>query len=90
MGKALLIVVGIVLLVYAVFDLVATPRSQVQLLPKIVWFVVLLVPFGGALLWLSVGRGKAAPPPRAGGTGGWTPPPPPRGPDDDPDYLRGL
>lgn len=90
MGKALVLVVGVVLVVYAIFDLIATPREQVKLLPKPVWFVVLFVPFAGALLWIFVGHAKQAPPPRSRGTGGWTPPPGPRGPDDDPDYLRGL
>ncbi|MET0448653.1 MAG: PLD nuclease N-terminal domain-containing protein [Aeromicrobium sp.] len=89
MGKAVLLVVGVVLLVYAIFDLIATPKEQVKQLPKIAWFVVILVPFVGPLLWVFVGKIKQAPPkPRS--TGGWTPPPGPKGPDDDPDYLRGL
>ncbi len=93
MGKALLVVVGVVLVVYAIFDLLATPRQQVRVLPKIVWFVLVLVPFVGPLLWIFVGHGRPATPPRQRGTeggGGWSPPPSPRGPDDDPDYLRGL
>ena len=93
MGKALLVVVGVVLVVYAIFDLLATPKAQVRVLPKIAWFVMVLVPFVGPLLWIFVGHGRpAAPPPQRGaeGGGGWTPPPSPRGPDDDPDYLRGL
>jgi hypothetical protein len=91
MGKALLVVVGVVLVVYAIFDLLATPRQQVKVLPKIFWFVLVLVPFVGPLLWIFVGHGRQVPPPRQSGSGGgWTPPPGPRGPDDDPDYLRGL
>jgi hypothetical protein len=89
MGKALLIVIGVVLLVYAIFDLLATPKEQVRVLPKIVWFVLLFVPYVGALLWIFVGHAHQVPPPRPRGAGGW-PPPGPRGPDDDPDYLRGL
>lgn len=87
MGKAILLVVGVVLFVYAVFDLVATPAAQARTLPKALWFVVLLVPVAGPVLWLSWGHLKAAGPPRSSGP---TPPPRPRGPDDDPDYLRGL
>jgi hypothetical protein len=90
MGKAVLLVVGIVLVVYAIFDLLATPKAQVKQLPKIAWFLIVLVPFVGPLLWIFVGHAKQAPPPRAGGTGGWSPPRGPKGPDDDPDYLRGL
>jgi hypothetical protein len=90
MGKAVLLVLGVVLLVYAIFDLLATPKAQVKQLPKIAWFVIVLVPFVGPLLWMVVGHVRQAPPPRPSSTGGWTPPPGPKGPDDDPDYLRGL
>lgn len=84
MGKALLIVVPLVLLVYAFFDLYATPRYNVQHLPKPVWFAVVLIPVAGPLLWLFIGRSRTAPPPpRRGGPGVV-------GPDDDPDFLRGL
>lgn len=89
MGKAVLIALGVVMLVFAIFDLIATPKAQVKAMPKPMWFVVLVVvPFIGPLLWLFWGHRKDAPPkPR---NTGWTPPPGPRGPDDDPDYLRGL
>ncbi|MCW2830258.1 MAG: hypothetical protein JWP31_950 [Aeromicrobium sp.] len=88
MGKAVLLVVGIVLFVYAVFDLIATPKAQVKLLPKLLWLLILVVPFVGPLLWMFWGHVRAAPPkPRSSG---WSPPPGPRGPDDDPDYLRDL
>ncbi|WP_456695737.1 PLD nuclease N-terminal domain-containing protein [Aeromicrobium sp. P5_D10] len=89
MGKAVLIALGVVMLIFAIFDLVGTPKSQVKLLPKPVWLLILLfVPFAGPLAWLFWGHIKDIPPkPR---NTGWTPPPGPRGPDDDPDYLRGL
>jgi hypothetical protein len=84
MGKALLIVVPLVLLVYAFFDLYATPRHNVQHLPKPVWFVVVLVPVAGPLLWLLIGSSRSSKPPtRSSG-------PDIVGPDDDPDFLRGL
>ena len=89
MGKAVLVTLGIVLFVYAVFDLIATPKARARVLPKVLWFVILLVPVAGPLLWIFWGHVKDAPP-KSKGTGGWTPPPGPRGPDDDPDYLRGL
>lgn len=86
MGKALVIGIGIVLFVYALFDLLATPSREVRFLPKVGWFVVLLAPGVGPLLWIFAGARASTPPPTA----------PPRrrpgamGPDDDPDYLRGL
>lgn len=93
MGKALFGGIGIVLLVYAFFDLLATPSDRVRYLPKPLWFLAVLVPFVGPLLWLffgaARGAGPSTPPAQRTG-GGWHPPPPPKGPDDDPDYLRGL
>jgi hypothetical protein len=90
MGKALLALIGIVLFVYALFDLIATPGDRVRLLPKFLWFVLLLFVPVGPILWLVFGHLRdAGPSPRSGQT---RPRPPrgPLGPDDDPDYLRGL
>jgi len=88
MGKALVIVVIVVLLVYAFFDLLATPSDRTRYLPKWLWFALVLIPVVGPLLWMLFGqrrdRPKPPPPPRGGG---W---PPAKGPDDDPDFLRGL
>lgn len=89
MGKFLIAVIGIVLFIYALFDLIATDSRQIKLLPKPVWFVVLLLVPIGPLLWIFLGHTRTAPPPPSTG-GGWSRPPGPRGPDDDPDYLRGL
>lgn len=88
MGKALIIVVAVAVTVYALFDLIATPRQNIRFLPKPVWFLVLVLPLLGPLLWIAVGsRPYRNPPPKQA-------PPrfrrPPTGPDDDPDYLRGL
>ena len=85
MGRILLIVLGVVLTVYAFFDIINTPRSRVRFLPKIRWLLVAFFPYIGPLLWLIFHQGL---PPFLRGN-----PPssrPPRGPDDDPDYLRGL
>ncbi|MEH3033399.1 MAG: PLD nuclease N-terminal domain-containing protein [Aeromicrobium erythreum] len=93
MGKALLVMVAVVLLVYAFFDLVATPRDRVRLLPKLLWFpVIVLLPFVGPLLWILSGLGARPEPPRPpGGSYGYPGGrPPAKGPDDDPDFLRGL
>jgi hypothetical protein len=84
MGKALLIVIPLVLLVYAFFDLYATPRYNVQHLPKAAWFAVVLIPIAGPLLWLFVGSSKSPQPPTQHDGHGAV------GPDDDPDFLRGL
>ena len=93
MGKFVIIAFAIILLVFAIFDLLATPKDRVRYLPKALWFVILFLAPVGPLLWLFFGRMKPAAPPKPSGGGGWTPPsrpPGPRGPDDDPDYLRGL
>ena len=73
----------IALTTYALVDCVQTDDSQVRGLPKLIWvFVILLFPFAGSAAWLLAGRPKATPPaPRRQM---------PRGPDDDPDFLKGL
>lgn len=84
MGKALPIVIAMVLLVYAFFDLYSTPRQSVRHLPKWAWFLLVLVPVAGPLLWLFFGAAKQQRPPRSRPQRGGL------GPDDDPDFLRGL
>ena len=91
LGTALIAIVAVVLLVYAFFDLLATPRQQVRGLPKPAWFVVILLPFVGPLAWMFLGtQSRKGRPPRDSGYGWPGGRPPTRGPDDDPDYLRGL
>jgi len=88
MGKFLLAAVALTLLVYALFDLIATPRDQVRGVPKPLWFVLILAPIVGPMAWLFYGHHRVWRPP----SGGRPAPRPyrPKGPDDDPDYLRGL
>ena len=77
-----LLVVG--LLVYCLIDCVQAPASSVRTLPKVAWLlVIVLLPLLGSVGWLLAGRPTG--PARRGG-----PPRPPQGPDDDPDFLRGL
>ena len=87
MGKFFLAAASVALFVYALFDLIATPRHQVRgPVPKPLWFVIIVVPGLGPILWLVYGHrrtGSAGPRRNPG-------PRPPHGPDDDPDYLRGL
>ena len=90
MGKFLLAAVAITLMIYSLFDLIATSRNDIRGLPKPLWFVVvLLVPVIGPLAWLLWGHRRVWRPP-SGGRPAPRPPWRPKGPDDDPDYLRGL
>ncbi|MCD9154022.1 PLD nuclease N-terminal domain-containing protein [Aeromicrobium duanguangcaii] len=87
MGKVFLVLAAVVLTVYCLYDLVATPRDRVQHMPKWGWaLLIVLAPYAGALLWIifGVAKGRSTGGPRRPG------PPRPLGPDDDPDYLRGL
>lgn len=86
MGKALLLMAAVVLLVYALYDLLATPRERVMYMPKLAWAaLIVFFPYVGALVWMFFGTTKDRP------AGGRRPGPPrPQGPDDDPDFLRGL
>jgi hypothetical protein len=87
MGKALIAVVAVALAVYSLFDVIATPRQDVRVLPKALWIVtVLIIPIVGPLAWLLLGTRRQGPASRGPGPRR----PRPLGPDDDPDYLRGL
>lgn len=85
-------VLSLALTVYCLIDAIQTDEAAVRNLPKIAWILlIVLFPIVGPVAWLIAGR-----PPRRvarplGGPGradGGSRPP--RGPDDDPDFLRGL
>jgi hypothetical protein len=85
----------VVLLAYALVDVIATDTQLIRNLPKFIWvFVVILVPIVGPMSWLVLGR------PRGGsllpGTTARDSVAPqhdrrrPLAPDDDPEFLRRL
>jgi hypothetical protein len=79
---AVLVVIGVAL--YAAIDCLRTPQREVQVLPKPLWLlVIVMIPLLGGVLWILAGRA---------GTGPTRPPRRPRliAPDDDPDFLRSL
>lgn len=93
MLRVLMVVVPLVLGIYALVDLIQTDEEQIKGLPKVIWvFVILLFPLLGSLGWLLAGR----PTPLIGGPPGSRPrirprrPQRPKGPDDDPDFLKGI
>jgi hypothetical protein len=74
-----LVVIGVT--VYALVDCAGSDGPSVRLLPKPLWFLVVLVPVAGPVLWLVAGRPRDLPEaPRAR----------PLAPDDDPEFLRRL
>lgn len=82
MLRILPVIISLALSIYCVVDCIKSDNDAVRGLPKLVWvFVILLFPIAGSLAWLFAGRPQAAPTRRR---------PLPRGPDDDPDFLRGL
>ncbi len=106
----LFFVVSLLFWLWALFDSLTSEATRVRLLPKLLWFVVVLLLFEiGALAWVVFGRPRAGQPNRTGGRssgsrgsfdlgelGGFGRPASkpsrdrPVGPDDDPDFLRGL
>ena len=77
-----LLVVG--LSIYCLIDCLQTRAEVVRNLPKLVWLLlILLLPPFGSIGWLLAGRAEGQA--RRGG-----PATKPQGPDDDPDFLRGL
>lgn len=78
------LVVGLV--IYCLIDCAQSAADSVRSLPKPLWLlVILLLPLFGSVGWLIAGRPTGGE--RPGGPG---PRRGPQGPDDDPDFLRGL
>lgn len=74
-----------VLLVYTLIDCARAPAEIIRNLPKPVWLLlILLLPPIGSVGWLIAGR------PGGASRSGRDRPRGPQGPDDDPDFLRGL
>lgn len=103
MSRYLTIVI-LALYVYALVDLVRSPREHVRYLPKLLWAVViLLLGVIGVALWFFFGRPRVSYPPSGRGGGGFggggggfgggsggPGPRPPVAPDDDPEFLKSL
>ena len=83
---------SLALTVYCVIDAFQTDEADMRTLPKVAWvMIVVLLPVVGPVAWLLGGRPRRGTPPSR---------PPqrrpddrnrrPRGPDDDPDFLKGI
>lgn len=86
-----MIAIPLAVIIYALFDAINSDKSEVRRMPRWTWIVaIIFLPLVGALLWFFFGRPKKerqAPP----NTSTWQQPErPPQGPDDDPDFLKGL
>jgi len=87
MGRVLLFLIPLAMTIYTAIDAIQTEDAGVQHLPKIFWIaLIVLVPWVGAIAWLVAGKQRGP----LNGRMGPRYPAPPRGPDDDPDFLRGL
>lgn len=104
MLRVLLALAVLAFTVYTVVDCIQTEDERVRNLPKIAWVVLILLftPAGG-IAWLFAGRPADSqgggpfgrlpfgPQDRLGPSGGpQRGPRRPLGPDDDPDFLKGL
>ncbi|MDO5501887.1 MAG: PLDc N-terminal domain-containing protein [Actinomycetia bacterium] len=85
MVRVIPIVLAIALAIYALADCIQTDESNVRGIPKIWWIIlIVLIAWVGPITWLIAGRERQLPwQGRAQRRG-------PVGPDDDPDFLRGL
>ncbi|OMH26984.1 hypothetical protein BKD30_04375 [Tersicoccus phoenicis] len=69
--------------IYTLVDCVRSDRAQIRALPRVVWFVlILVVPVFGVVLWFLFGRPQAIPEA--------APAVRPLAPDDDPRFLSDL
>lgn len=84
MLRALLVLAGIGVTVYALIDCLRTDDREVRVFPRPVWvLVILVVVLLGPLAWLATGRDRGA---QTGGSVARGP----VAPDDDPEFLRNL
>lgn len=80
----------VVFWLWVIFDALTADAAQVRLLPKWAWIIVALFPVTGTLAWMIFGRPRENWPPRGPELARRQASGPPVGPDDDPDFLRGL
>ena len=92
-----LIVLAIVLVVWALVEVIQADAARIRLLPKWAWAILTVFPLPplGALAWFFLGRPKAEAGAVAQRSGGLTLPGRTKyvarpAPDDDPDFLRRL
>ncbi len=97
MLRYLPVLLSLALTVYCVVDAIQTEESAVRHLPKMAWIlIVLLFPVVGPVSWLVAGRPEKQTGPVAQQRRRWEQQQRerdarrPRGPDDDPDFLKGL
>jgi hypothetical protein len=76
--------IAVALAIFSIVDIITIDERRVRGLPKFLWVAIVLLPFIGAILWLTIGRARAD---DGGGRGGQR-----RviAPDDDPNFLRNL
>ena len=87
MPRILPFVIALALTIYTLVDAIQTDDQLVLYLRKIYWILlILLFPWVGAIAWLVAGKQRG----QLNGRREPRYPRPPRGPDDDPDFLRGL
>ncbi len=88
MARVVIFLALLAFTVYTLVDCVQSRDDRVRNLPKIAWAaLILFFPVVGGLAWFIAGRPVPVIPPYDQRR---PRPPIPRGPDDDPDFLRGL
>lgn len=81
-------VLPVALTIYAIADIARTDDSNIKLLPKWGWVLIsIFVGIVGPIAWIIAGKNRNRKPPFGRNNKG---PRGPLGPDDDPDFLRGL
>lgn len=77
--------------IYCVVDAVQTEEQEVRGVPKLLWLLMILIfPVVGGAAWLVAGRPTSILQSLLGPHDRRGPPTGPLGPDDDPDFLKGL
>ncbi|MFK5635186.1 MULTISPECIES: PLDc N-terminal domain-containing protein [unclassified Ornithinimicrobium] len=91
MLRVIIPVVVLAFTIFCVVDAVQTEDDRVRGVPKPLWILmILLFPMVGGAAWLIAGRPVSILETILGPRGRGGPPTGPLGPDDDPDFLKGL
>ena len=81
MVRYLPVIIVILLTIFCVVDVAQSRSDDVRVMPRWLWAVAVIgLPVAGSVCWLLWGRPRSSTPPTRRHIG----------PDDDPDFLRGL
>ena len=91
MVRLLLIVIPLAITIYAFIDALNADQTEVRGMPRWTWLIaIFFLNIVGSLLWFVFGRPQRSRQRPTNNSRWQQPERPPQGPDDDPDFLKGI